>query len=117
MKKCQLLKIVVFMLVCCSMVSCGKEYKETIVYGTVVNRWGNPTPNLKVSLSFDLGSPICSTITGSDGQYEFTFDCEGNNKYYDYWIHFGEGGYYDHSSDYYRVRVESGKMNRFDFVR
>lgn len=97
---------------CCALFGCGKD-KTTTVYGVVTNaRTGNPMANLQVSVGYFYGNrtPIASTVTGSDGQYELTFFYDDNHG--GYYISLSSGGI----ADFHDVIISKGEMNRFDFV-
>lgn len=113
MNKQLVFKLAALLIVCCAMLSCGKE---TTVYGTVVYSSGDPVPNLKVSLEygdFYHGyTPVYSAITGSDGQYEIIFNYDYDDER-TYWIHLGQVSY---DWSYHKVNIIRGQMNRFDIV-
>jgi len=69
-------QLLFFAYIMCALIvfsGCEKTYSggEVTVYGTVVDEdTGNPVPVAEISISIEMVTPI-STVTGSDGTYEF----------------------------------------------
>lgn len=108
MKRKHVLRIVAVLIICCLLGGCSKEGKETVVYGTIFYR-GNPIEGKEVSLTVSGYTPICSTVTGSDGQYEFRFIYDKSQNYS---IHIGSQSY---PLEYHSIEIREGEMNKYDF--
>ena len=88
MKKNQILKVAALLVLCCTMHGCNKSNEEPVVetrvYGTVFDKLtGEPIRGVEVDfciaeLSLLYSGTVfhtsTSSISGNDGQYDFTFD-------------------------------------------
>ena len=96
MKSYQLIKFAALLLVCCTMLGCGKEDNPTSklgsIFGTVTDfATGDPVSNANVRLN-PRGE---TTLTGSDGTFQFN-DIEDGN----YSLFLSKNGYVDLDDDY-----------------
>lgn len=94
MKTKHFIKFAALLLVCCTMLGCGKDNVQptpmtTRVYGTVFDlNTGEPLPRVYVGLAkyveeiddYDL---VSTTYSGTDGQYEFVLDDVSGQEWYD----------------------------------
>lgn len=107
MKK-QLLKLAAFLVLCCVMFGCGKENpttKQGSIYGTVTDfATGDPVNNATVRLN-PRGE---TTITGSDGTYQFNDLAKGN-----YSLSISKSHYVDLDDDYV-IEIKNGNNVRRD---
>ena len=92
------------LLVCCAMISCGKNNQGSI-YGTVTDFvTGDPVGNANVRLN-PRGE---TTLTGSDGTFQF-FDLSDGR----YSLSLSKNGYVDLDDDYV-IEIENGNSVRRD---
>ena len=105
MKTNQLLKVVALLVLCCAMFGCGKV-KQGSIYGTVTDfATGNPVGNANVRLN-PRGE---TTLTGSDGTFQFNDVTDGN-----YSLSLSKNGYVD-LDDFYVIEITNGNSVRRDF--
>jgi len=105
MKTKPLFKIVTLLIACCVLFGCGKDDKPGSIVGMVTDySTGNPVANANVQLR--PGGE--TTLTGSDGMYEFLNVASGS-----YFITVSKAEYTDLIDDYV-IEVSGGKMVRRD---
>ena len=105
MKTNHLIKLAALLVLCCVMAGCGKETKLGSIFGTVTDYvTGNPVSNAKVRLN--PGGE--TTLTGSDGTYQFNDVANGN-----YSLSISKNGYVDLDDDYV-IEIENGNSVRRD---
>ena len=99
MKKYHVLKLAALLVLCCMMVGCGKDNKLGSIYGIVTDfTTGDPVSNANVRLN--PGGE--TTLTGSDGSYQFNDVANGN-----YSLSLSKNGYVDLDDDYV-IEIENG---------
>jgi hypothetical protein len=99
MNKNCLLRIIVLLVFCCAMVGCGKDNKLGSIYGIVTDfTTGDSVSNANVRLN-PRGE---TTLTGSDGTYQFNDVTNGN-----YSLSISKSGYVDLDDDYV-IEIENG---------
>lgn len=99
MKKQRLFKLVALLVLCCAMLGCGKNKNIGSIYGTVTDfATGDPVGNANVRLN--PGGE--TTLTGSDGSYQFNDVANGN-----YSLSLSKNGYVDLDDDYV-IEIENG---------
>lgn len=111
MKKYQVLKLAALLVLCCTMFSCGKEDpsnptgQKSSIYGTVTDyATGELISNANVRLN-PIGE---TTLTGSDGMFQFADVPDGN-----YSLSLSKNGYVDLDDDYV-IEMKNGKSVRRD---
>lgn len=99
MKTNHLIKLAALLVLCYVMVGCGKETKLGSIFGTVTDYvTGDPVSNANVRLN--PGGE--TTLTGSDGSYQFNDVANGN-----YSLSLSKNGYVDLDDDYV-IEIENG---------
>lgn len=111
MKKQRLFKLVALLVLCCAMLGCGKEdplnptSQKNSIYGTVTDfATGELISNANVRLN-PIGE---TTLTGSDGMFQFADVPDGN-----YSLSLSKNGYVDLDDDYV-LEMKNGKSLRRD---
>lgn len=105
MNKKSLVKFAALLFVCCAMLGCGKDKNQGSIYGTVTDfATGDPVSNANVRLN-PKGE---TTLTGSDGTYQFN-DIEDGN----YSLSLTKNGYVNLDDDYV-IEIENGNSVRRD---
>lgn len=111
MKKGYLLKVAALLVLCCVMFGCGKEdplnptSQKNSIYGTVTDyATGELVSNANVRLN-PIGE---TTLTGSDGMFQFTGVLDGT-----YSLSLSKNGYVDLDDDYV-IEIKNGKSVRRD---
>lgn len=111
MKKQRLFKLVALLVLCCAMLGCGKEdplnptSQKNSIYGTVTDfATGELISNANVRLN-PIGE---TTLTGSDGMFQFADVPDGN-----YSLSLSKNGYVDLDDDYV-IEMKNGKSVRRD---
>jgi hypothetical protein len=105
MKKYHFLKTAALLALCCAIFGCGKDNKLGSIYGTVTDYvTGDPVGNANVRLN--PGGE--TTLTGSDGTYQFNDVANGN-----YSLSLSKNGYVDMDDDYV-IEIENGNSVRRD---
>lgn len=111
MKKQRLFKLVALLVLCSAMLGCGKEdplnptSQKNSIYGTVTDfATGELVSNANVRLN-PIGE---TTLTGSDGMFQFTDVPDGK-----YSLSISKNGYADLDDDYI-IEIKNGKSVRRD---
>lgn len=105
MKKQRLFKLVALLVLCSAMLGCGKNKNIGSIYGTVTDfATGNPVGNANVRLN-PRGE---TTLTGSDGSFQFNEIEDGN-----YSLSLSKNGYVDLDDDYV-IEIKNGISVRRD---
>lgn len=105
MKKQLIVRFMALLLACCAIHGCGKDKSQGSIFGTVTDfATGEPVSNANVQLR-PSGE---TTLTGSDGMYEFLDVPSGS-----YSITVSKAEYTDLVDDYV-IEVKSGKQTKRD---
>ena len=99
MKKQRVFKLAALLALCCAIFGCGKDNKLGSIYGTITDfATGNPVGNANVRLN-PRGE---TTLTGSDGMFQFNDVTAGN-----YSLSISKNGYVDLDDDY-DIEIRNG---------
>ncbi|MBO6025669.1 MAG: virulence RhuM family protein [Bacteroidales bacterium] len=98
-------RIAALLVLCCVMIGCGKDNKPGSIVGTVTD-YSSGEPVAKANVQLRPGGE--TTLTGSDGMYEFLDVAAGS-----YFITVSKAEYTDLIDDYV-IEVKDGKMVRRD---